>query len=140
MRSSTEVMEPFAPSFRRDNMMSKPVLHILPSRLYPPGHIKWICAGKRRSISLSAPRISTRIRFVLQVAAQGVGTHTFTARVNNLELVGPGTSRPTLNDRNKSEITWHARVIDSTSPWVAVVLPDGQLNQHQELTGIVPGK
>ncbi|MGB8480861.1 MAG: glycoside hydrolase family 9 protein [Acidobacteriaceae bacterium] len=82
----------------------------------------------------------TSNKVLLQVAAEGMGTHTFTARVNNLDLIGPDTKPVDLGEHHKSEITWHARVIDPTSPWVAVVLPDGQLNQHQELTGIAANK
>jgi len=77
---------------------------------------------------------------LLQVSAEGMGAHTFTARVNNLELIGPNTKPVDLGEHHKSEITWHARVIDPASPWVAVVLPDGQLNQHQELMGIAARK
>jgi hypothetical protein len=69
-----------------------------------------------------------------------MGTHTFTVRVNNLELMEPNTKPVDLSEHSKSEITWHARVLDPTSPWVAIVLPDGQLNQHQELTGIALSK
>lgn len=77
---------------------------------------------------------------LLQVAAEGTGSHTFTARVSNLELSGPGTQPVDLSKRNMSEVTWHARVIDPASPWVAIVFPDDKLNQHQELTGIAANK
>lgn len=73
---------------------------------------------------------------LLQVAAEGAGAHTFTAGVNNLELIGPNTKPVDLGEHSKSEITWRAKAIDPASPWVAVVLPDSQLHRHQELTGI----
>ncbi|MES2223261.1 MAG: glycoside hydrolase family 9 protein [Acidobacteriota bacterium] len=74
---------------------------------------------------------------LLQVAANGMGDHTFTARVNNLELIGPGTQPVELDEKQKSQITWRARVIDPASPWVAVLFPDTEISQHQELTGVV---
>ena len=77
---------------------------------------------------------------LLQVTADGMGAHTFSARVDNLELVEPNTKSVNLADHSKNEITWHARVIDPASPWVAVVFPDGQLHQHQEITGIASNK
>ncbi len=77
---------------------------------------------------------------LLQVSAKGLGSHTFTARVNNLELIGPDTKSVNLGEQSKSEITWHARVIDPVSPWVAVLFPDGQLDQHQEISGIAASK
>ena len=82
----------------------------------------------------------TSTEVLLQVAAQGMGDHAFTVRVSNLELTGPNTKSVSLGEHSKNEITWHARVIDPASPWVAVIFPDGQLNQHQELTGIASNK
>jgi hypothetical protein len=79
-------------------------------------------------------------KVLLQAAAEGMGAHTFTAMVDNLELIGPNTKSVDLGGHSKREITWRARVIDPASPWVAVVLPDGQLNQRQELTGIAASK
>lgn len=77
---------------------------------------------------------------LLQLTAEGAGPHTFTARVDNLELLGPSTKSADLGQHDNREISWHARVIDPASPWVAVLLPDGQLNQHRELTGVAGTK
>jgi hypothetical protein len=72
----------------------------------------------------------------LQLSAEGTGAHTFTARVDNLELLGPSAKSADLGQHSHRDIIWHARVIDPASPWVAVLLPDGQLNQRRELTGV----
>ncbi len=72
----------------------------------------------------------------LHLSAEGAGTHAFTARVDNLELLGPNTKLVDFGRHGKREIRWRARVVDPASPWVAVLLPDGKLNRHQELTGI----
>ena len=92
--------------------------------------------NKAVDFSVSSKGLATN-EILLQVAAEGMGTHTFTARVNNLELIGPATQPVDLGERSRSEVTWHARVIDPASPWVAIVFSDGHLNQHEELTGIV---
>jgi Glycosyl hydrolase family 9/Cellulase N-terminal ig-like domain len=77
---------------------------------------------------------------ILQLSAEGAGTHTFTAKVDNLELMEPGTVQVELGHHSTHQISWHARVIDTASPWVAVVLQDGSLNQHRELTGVAGTK
>jgi hypothetical protein len=76
----------------------------------------------------------------LQLSAEGVGTHSFTARVDNLELVGPSTITVDLASYNTRKISWRARILDPSSPWVAVMLQDGSLNQHLELTGTAGAK
>jgi hypothetical protein len=77
---------------------------------------------------------------LLQLTAEGAGAHTFTAKVDNLDLVGPNTLQVDLGQHSKREISWRARVIDTASPWVAVMLQDGSLSQHRELTGVADTK
>ena len=77
---------------------------------------------------------------LLQLSAQGVGVHTFTAKVNNLDIIGPSTVQVDLGQHTTRQISWQARVIDAASPWVAVLLPDGSITQHQELTGVAATK
>jgi hypothetical protein len=76
----------------------------------------------------------------LQLTAEGAGAHTFTAKVDNLDLTGPDTVKVDLGHHGPHEIIWHARVIDPASPWVAVVLQDGSISQHRELTGVAGAK
>jgi hypothetical protein len=77
---------------------------------------------------------------LLQLTAEGAGAHTFTAKVDNLDLTGPDTVKVDLGHHGTHEIIWHARVIDPASPWVAVVLQDGSISQHRELTGVAGAK
>jgi hypothetical protein len=77
---------------------------------------------------------------LLQLTAEGAGSHTFTAKVDNLELIGPNTAQVDLGHHSTHAISWRARIIDSSSPWVAIVLQDGSLSQHRELTGIAGAK
>jgi hypothetical protein len=77
---------------------------------------------------------------MLQLSAEGVGVHTFTAKVDNLDLIGPNTVQVDLGQHSTRQISWQARVIDTSSPWVAVILQDGSINQHRELTGVAATK
>jgi hypothetical protein len=45
-----------------------------------------------------------------------------------------------LGDHGERDIQWHARVVDTRSPWVAVVLADGAMEQHMEITGVAANK
>lgn len=72
----------------------------------------------------------------VQLSADGAGSHTFSLRVDNLTLTEPAERKVDLNSRSDHEISWHARVIDALTPWVAVVVPDGSISQHRELTGV----
>ena len=77
---------------------------------------------------------------LIHLSAEGSGAHTFTTKVDNLELIGPGTEQVDLGNHTTHEISWRARVINPESPWVAVVLQDGSLNQHRELSGVAGEK
>jgi hypothetical protein len=72
---------------------------------------------------------------VLHLTAEGNGSHSFTLRADNLELTDPETIRADFNGNGSRELVWHARIRDARSPWVAVVLVDGQMNQRKEVTG-----
>jgi hypothetical protein len=76
---------------------------------------------------------------VLRVSAEGAGHHTFTIRSDNLTLKEPGQAEMSLTSAGAREIVWHAHVVSSTTPWVAVVIPDGTLAARREITGAVSG-
>ncbi len=78
--------------------------------------------------------------FVLHLCAEGAGTHNFSARVDNLLLTEPATMRVELGSHSTREILWHAQVVDTRSPWVAVFLADGSIDQHKEVTGVAADK
>jgi hypothetical protein len=75
-------------------------------------------------------------KVVLHLAANGAGSHAFSIRVDNLELLDPESVKLDLGSHGLGEIRWRARLIDPHSPWVAVVLADGSLERHQELSGV----
>jgi len=76
---------------------------------------------------------------VLRVSAEGAGHHTFTIRSDNLTLKEPGQAEMNLTSASAHEIVWHAHVVSSTTPWVAVVIPDGRLAERREITGVING-
>jgi hypothetical protein len=71
---------------------------------------------------------------VLRVSAQGIGAHTFTIRCDNLILREPATQKVDLIAGNSKETFWHARVVSSETPWVALVFPDGVVSERREVT------
>lgn len=72
----------------------------------------------------------------LRIAADGSGKHIFALRTNNLEVSGPATVSVDLGARGNQAITWQGRVLDPSTPWVAVVLRDGSLQGHAEFSGV----
>jgi Glycosyl hydrolase family 9/Cellulase N-terminal ig-like domain len=76
---------------------------------------------------------------VLRVSAEGAGHHTFTLRSDNLTLKEAGRQEMNLTSAGAREIVWHAHVVSSTTPWVAVVIPDGTLAERREVTGVISG-
>ena len=75
---------------------------------------------------------------LLQVAAEGMGAHTFTVASSNLELTWTRVPsqvglRRAQQERNHLACARHR---SSIALGLRSYLPDGQLNQHQELTGI----
>ena len=71
----------------------------------------------------------------LNIHAEGAGVHTLEVKTYNLDFPEPGTQtiepRPGLD----IELVRHGHIITSGVPWVIVVIPDGSLNEHRELSG-----
>ncbi len=73
---------------------------------------------------------------VLRVSASGAGDHTFAVRSDNLSLSQPSVQSIHLTPGGKKEIIWHARVVSPETPWVALVIPDGDLRRRTEVNGV----
>ncbi|MGC2583989.1 MAG: glycoside hydrolase family 9 protein [Acidobacteriaceae bacterium] len=73
---------------------------------------------------------------ILYATVEGAGQHTLSVRTDNLDLSDPATVSLDLGSEGRRTITWHARIIDHFSPWVAVMLRDGTLAGHAELSGV----
>ena len=72
---------------------------------------------------------------VLKVSAEGSGPHTFTLRTDNLVLTEPAKQEIDVTSGSVRETVWHGHVLSPTTPWVVVVIPDGNLSQRREVTG-----
>lgn len=73
---------------------------------------------------------------ILRASVEGAGRHTFAVRAENLDFSDPEAVSVDLGDRGSRIIAWHARILDKSTPWVAVVLRDGALDGHAELSGV----
>ena len=72
----------------------------------------------------------------LRATIDGAGLHTVAVRASNLELSSSKLVSIDLKNQSRRVIVWHARVLDKSTPWVAVVLLDGSLDGHAELSGV----
>jgi hypothetical protein len=72
---------------------------------------------------------------VIRTVANGAGDHTFSIRSDNLVLSGAMTQNVHLSGGTRKEIIWHAHVVSTETPWVALVIPDGELSKRAEVTG-----
>ncbi len=72
---------------------------------------------------------------VIRALANGAGDHTFSIRSDNLVLSGAMTQNVRLSGGTRKEIVWHAHVVSTETPWVALVIPDGELSKRAEVTG-----
>ena len=77
---------------------------------------------------------------VIRTVANGAGDHVFSIRSDNLVLSGATTQNVHLSAGTQKEIVWHARVISTDTPWVALVIPDGELSKRAEVTGVSAGQ
>jgi hypothetical protein len=72
---------------------------------------------------------------VVKVSAEGAGHHTFTLRSDNLGLTEQGRQEIDLTSGGVREMVWRAHLLSATTPWVIVVIPDGNLAERREVTG-----
>jgi glycosyl hydrolase family 9/cellulase-like Ig domain-containing protein len=71
----------------------------------------------------------------LQVRAEGAGNHTLEIRANNIEFKDLPTQKVEVSLGQDFRLIRVGKIVNSGTPWVIVVIPDGSLNLHQELTG-----
>lgn len=73
-------------------------------------------------------------RVTIRLAATGEGTHTFALRTHNLAVDEP-TKSVTLRTHESKRLEWRARVRTKDAPWVAVVIPNGDVAARLEAAG-----
>ena len=74
---------------------------------------------------------------LIRAGVRGEGSHDFALRSDNL-MLEDALRRVTLKSGEAQTLTWRARIVAKDSPWVAVVVPDGDLSQRRELMGSAP--
>jgi len=74
----------------------------------------------------------------LRIHAEGAGTHTLEIRTSNLDYKDASIQKIELRPGHDAEWKSTARITNPGTPWVVIVIPDGLLNEHRELTGSSP--
>ena len=87
------------------------------------------------SFTVSAENAQTN-QVKLRVHAEGAGSHTVEIRASNLQFKEPGIQNIELRPGHDVELAREGHIMDLDTPWVIVVIPDGILNAHQEVTGV----
>jgi len=72
----------------------------------------------------------------VRIAVTGGGDHNFSIRSDNLAISDAEPQSVHLASGITKEIVWHARVSSPETPWVALVVPDGNLSKRTEITGV----
>lgn len=75
---------------------------------------------------------------MVQLEVEGNGPHRFTLRADNLQLSEQAEQETRLEQGHKHAIIWHVRIADVRTPWVGVIVQDGDLEKRIELTGVAP--
>jgi hypothetical protein len=77
---------------------------------------------------------AARNDITVRVSAKGAGDHSFSIRSDNLVLSQPAVQNIHLGSGTTQEVVWRARVVSPETPWVALVIPDGDLSKRAEVT------
>ncbi len=70
----------------------------------------------------------------ISLTARGSGIHKFSIRAENISL-DPAEQEISLEQGVESTLEWKAYVSSRESPWIAVVVPDGNLSLRKEIMG-----
>jgi hypothetical protein len=70
----------------------------------------------------------------IRVTARGQGTHGFAIRTDNLTGTAP-FKNITLKPGIPATFEWKENIAAKDEPWVAVIVPDGHLQQRKEVRG-----
>ena len=72
-------------------------------------------------------------KVAIRLSARGRGHHRFNVRAENL-VVGDSSQELDLAANEPKTTMWAGTVTNAKAPWVAVVIPDGNLGQRREVT------
>jgi len=110
--------------------------------VHPASRWLWLMADLLDPVSRAVPR--TPVSFsvtttpapnggvMIRLTAAGEGSHTFALRAENLVVERP-TRLVTFQGGRPTTIEWNARRATPDAPWVAVVVPDGDVSRRHEV-------
>ena len=75
----------------------------------------------------------------LSVSALGKGRHSFDLRLFNAETA-EAARKADLGMGTGMDLAWRIRIRNADIPWVAVIIPDGNMSRKMECTGTVGGR
>ncbi|MEK7407710.1 MAG: hypothetical protein AAB225_21745 [Acidobacteriota bacterium] len=84
-----------------------------------------------------APATEANGEVTIRLTATGSGRHVFTIRADNLAVDQP-EKELVLRKGTPGSLLWKARMNSLDAPWVAVVIPDGDVGQRREAIGARP--
>ncbi len=73
----------------------------------------------------------------INLDASGSGAHTFSVRAENL-ATNPVARSVTLRPGKSQKLQWRTQILSTSAPWVAVVIPDGDVKRRREVLGSLP--
>jgi len=72
----------------------------------------------------------------IELTASGSGKHNFTMRTNNISLKN-SNREVDLKQGNTITLEWQGQILEKETPWIAVVVLDGDLSLRKEVMGSV---
>ncbi len=105
-----------------------PLLRVrVPARLPVPGPK----SGQALDFEV-AKSVSAGGEVTIKLIARGSGAHRFTVRADNLTL-SEAVKELSLESGREGALEWRARIVQSSTPWIAVVYPDDDLSRRKEI-------
>ena len=109
--------------------------------VFPPARWLWIMqdlVGPARAVGRVNVRVSqestTDGHVTLHAKVEGTGSVRLAIRTSNLNVENP-EQEVQLEVGKPQTITWTAKMISAREPWVAVIVPNGDLSAREELVG-----
>jgi hypothetical protein len=80
--------------------------------------------------------ITSNGEITIKLKVQGNGNHSFNIRTDNLNIASV-SKQITIKTGTAQSFEWKGRITDKETPWVAVVIPDGDMSKRKEIRGAV---
>ena len=104
------------------------------NREFVSGGVYPLSLDPSRSMTLHVSSSKTGGGIRVTAALEGTGTHELSIRTFNCSA-DVRAKRINLVESGRADVVWGIRVLDDTKPWVAVVIPDGDMSRKQDVTG-----